>query len=97
MECTHCNTELIQTDSWGSRDYILHGDQSGKRGDIFKCPSAEGFETEELALAYLEESGESFESLGITSWEEVVCYSSTSYVSGGFYTDGNNLKEGYPC
>lgn len=46
MECTHCNAELEQTDSWGNRAYISYGDQSGKRGDIFRCPSAEGFETQ---------------------------------------------------
>jgi len=96
LECVYCEAELVYEDSYGSLA-ALRG-ESKLTGDIYRCPNHEGFEEEEVALSYLRESGETFESLGITGWEEIYCDSCTHYVSGSFYTDSNgNLQEGYPC
>jgi len=98
MECPYCNAELEQTDSWGNSDYILRGDRNGKKGDIFKCPNHEGFDSETEAKDFLKLNEETFEDLGVESLEEVTCHSSVHHVSGSFYTDRQeNLHNGYPC
>lgn len=82
--------------SFGNKAYIIYGDQSGKVGDIFECPHFDGFEETSEAKSYLNDKGESLESLGITSYEEVICENG----QGGrhYYTDlSGNLNEGYPC
>lgn len=97
MNCIYCEAELTLEDSWGNKEYIIYGTVS-KSGDIYICPNHEGFETEKEALEYIDNMGESLESLEIDSWEDIVCDSSCHVVSGSFYTDRNNrLYEGYPC
>lgn len=95
MECPYCNAELIHKDTWG----YLASHQSGEvLGQIYICPNADGFETQEETNDYLETTEESLEDLGLVTWEELVCESANHHVSGSFYTDKNdNLKEGYPC
>lgn len=93
MDCIYCGAELEWHDSYGNKDYILHGDARGKGGDIFKCPNHEGFETEQEALAYAKENN-----LDYDDWTEIVCDSACHSASGSFYTDiQGNLHEGYPC
>ena len=97
MECPNCGCELHFSSSFGNRDYIVYGDQSGKVGEIFECPNHDGFEDDpNEAQKYLEKRGETLESLGLTSIEEVVCENG----QGGrhYYTDKSGyLHEGYPC
>lgn len=102
MECTYCGSELEYEDSYGNRDYICHGDSNGKRGDIYRCPNHEGFQTKDEVLTYLKIDDSELETYlkeqGFEEWQEVPCDSSTHNVSGSFYTDCNgNLYEGYPC
>jgi hypothetical protein len=93
MECTYCEVELEQKDSYGNHEYICHGDINGKSGDIFRCPNHEGFENKELAIEYAEANN-----IEYNDWEEIVCDSACHSVSGSFYTDRQgNLYEGYPC
>jgi len=90
MNCPYCNGELEHTDSYGNSDYILRGKQSGKSGDIYKCPNFEGFVDLALALEYKEKDGLT------EDLEEVVCGSAVH--NGNFYTDrSGNLHDGYPC
>ena len=95
MECPFCNAEMSDCGAWG----YLAAHQSGEvLGHTFKCPNAEGFESDEEAKAYLLKEGETLESLGLGSLEELTCPSSMHHVSGSFYTDKQeNLHEGYPC
>ena len=93
MECPYCDSELIYNCQWGQ----LASHQSGEVfGHIYICPKAEGFETEEEAMEYLNKNSEVIDSS--LNWEEIVCDSSSHHVSGSFYTDqSGDLKEGYPC
>lgn len=93
MECTYCGAELEQEDSYGNHEYICHGDESGKSGDIFRCPNHEGFEDEQSAIEYAKTNG-----IEYNNWKEICCGSSCHRVSGSFYTDRQgDLFEGYPC
>lgn len=91
MECTYCEAELNQEDTWwlgipGKGEY---------QGEILRCPNHEGFESEEEAREY--DDGTSEDGY-IEDWEEIVCDSATHHVSGSFYTDKQGgLHEGYPC
>lgn len=95
MNCPYCNSELIDQGPYG----YLASHQSGEiLGYTYKCPNHEGFTEEEEAMTYLSETEETLESLGLTNWEEISCWSSTHHVSGSFYTDKrNSLHNGYPC
>lgn len=95
MECPFCNAQLYDCGAWG----YLASHQSGEvLGHTFKCPNAEGFESEDEANDYLCQTGETLEGLGLSGWEELTCPSSMHHVSGSFYTDKQeNLHEGYPC
>jgi hypothetical protein len=95
MNCTFCGSEMDYNGPYGR--FAAH--QDGKKiGDIYKCPNAEGFQSEDEALEYLQSSGQTLEENGWASWEEIVCWSSVHHVSGSFYTDeGGDLHEGYPC
>lgn len=103
MECIYCGAELDWHDSYGNKDYIIYGDRSGKRGDIYICPNHEGFDSVEEVMDYLNINDESelnnyLSENELDSWEDIVCQSETHSVSGSFYTDINdNLHEGYPC
>lgn len=103
MECIYCGSELEQYDSYGNRDYVCHGDQNGKRGDIYKCPNNEGFEHINSAMEHIDAKDifdleEYLKSNCLETWEDIVCDSSCHNVSGSFYTDNQeNLHEGYPC
>lgn len=101
MECPYCNAELRGNGSYGSGNMAAqekYGYGWEKTGELFICPNAESFDTEEEATTYLEEINETLENLGLDSWEELTCDSNTHHVSGSFYTDSyDNLKEGYPC
>lgn len=101
MECTYCNAELMYNGPYGKGNMAAqekYGYGWQKTGYIFTCSNADGFDTEEESKEYLKEINETLESLGINSWEELVCDSNCHNVSGSFYTDSNdNLKEGYPC
>jgi hypothetical protein len=108
MECIYCGHELIWCDSYG-RGYresyygtaangIHYPSTYEHIGDIYKCKNHEGFSTEEEVIQYLTDNNLSFDDLGVSCWEEVVCDSAYHRVSGSFYTDEyDNLKEGYPC
>jgi hypothetical protein len=93
MECPECGATLEIGSDYG----YLGSHQSGEvLGHTYKCINSDGFETEEEALAFMEKYDETFESLGVTSWEEVVCYSSE--FGGRYYTNKqDHLIEGYPC
>ena len=95
MECTYCGAELTHEDTYG----YLASHQSGEiLGQIYRCPNHDGFEDEESANEYLSEIGETIKTLGLESWDELTCDSSTHHVSGSFYTDKqDNLHQGYPC
>lgn len=103
FSCIYCGSTLDQEDSWGSLA-ALRGEES-LRGDILRCPSHEGFDTEEEAKGYWEDNikdvhsdWEGFEKgWNPSRWEEVCCESSSHNVSGSFYTDRDELYEGYPC
>lgn len=103
MECLYCGAELEWYDSYGDKDYVIYGDSNGKRGDIYKCPHAKGFDTIEevmkyLNLTYVCQLNDYLRENELDSWEDVVCESETHSVCGSFYTDTNeNLYEGYPC
>lgn len=96
MECPNCGTELRFLSSFGNGAYIIYGDQSGKVGDIYECPSSDGFEDDELASSYLENIGESLDSLGVDSLGEVSCENAQG--NRHYYTDqSGSLREGHPC
>lgn len=102
MECPYCGAELEWEDSYGNSDYIIHGDESGKAGDIYRCPNHEGFKDAEAVLEYIDGNDDDLEEYCkdccLKGWEEVTCDSSMHGVSGSFYTDRqDNLYEGYPC
>lgn len=93
MECPYCDAELTDLSAYG---YLgLH--QSGEiLGYIYKCPNSDFFENVKDAFDYLKNTGETLNSLGVTSIEEVSCGSFA--FSGNFYTDKQgDLHEGYPC
>jgi hypothetical protein len=82
-ECPYCGAELERTDSYFRNGEVL--------GDIFKCPNAEGFPSQEEALHY-DPTADPEE------WEHVCCHSGTHSVCGSFYTDVHGrLNTGYPC
>ena len=100
MECTYCESELTYEGPYGKGNLAAqekYGYGWEKHGDIYRCPNSDGFNSKEEADAYLKEIGETLNSLGLESWEELVCDSATHNVSGSFYTNNDNLKEGYPC
>lgn len=113
MECPFCGAELIWDDSYGTREYIIYGDENYKSGDIYRCPNHEGFEKIEDAIQYIldyyEEPNANFErskilrdeyfkEFGINDLIEVCCESNCSCVSGSFYTNkSDELIMGYPC
>lgn len=95
MNCPYCGAELDYHDYYGNKDFIIYG-IGKKSGDIYKCPNYERFSDLDEAQEYLDKTGQTLESIGVTSLEEVVC---DSYMfNGNFYTDQrDNLYEGYPC
>lgn len=94
MTCIYCNSDLENKGPWG----YLAAHQSGEvLGHTFTCPNHEGFEDEESASNYLFSTQQTMDDLGYSSWEEVVCDSAMHHVSGSFYTENGDLKEGYPC
>lgn len=95
MECPYCNADLIHHDSFGSRDYINGNDRNGKRGDIYKCPSGEGFNSEEECLEYLKSNNLSI--VDYSDWTEVVCENQHGNSYYYTYANSDDLKEGYPC
>lgn len=96
MECPNCERKLNHSDSYGSVDYIVRGDQNGKAGDIYECANSDGFEDLEAAQNYLEHIGETLESMGLESLEELKCENAQG--NRHYYTDrSGNLHEGYPC
>ncbi|WP_312286688.1 hypothetical protein [Terrisporobacter sp.] len=103
MECMYCGAELDWYDSYGNKDYIIYGNMNGKRGDIYKCPNHEGFNSVEEVMEYLNmnyicELNDYLTKNELDGWEDVVCESGMHSVSGSFYTDINDdLHEGYPC
>ena len=113
MECPYCGAELELEDSYGTKEYIIYGDEKYKSGDIYRCPNAEGFDKIEDAIQYiLNYYGESnadferskilrdkyFEEFGINDLTEVCCESNCSNVCGSFYTTkSDELIMGYPC
>lgn len=102
MECPYCGAEFEWEDSYGTKDYIIYGDERGKTGDIYRCPNHEGFKNLEEVLEYIDGNEDSLEEYcndhGISTWDEVTCDSGCHHVSGCFYTDRQgNLHEGYPC
>ena len=103
MECIYCGAELEWYDSYGNKDYIIYGDMNGKRGDIYKCPNHEGFESCQDVMEYIDvnEIHELEDYLSVNcleTWGEIVCDSACHCVSGSFYIDIQcNLHEGYPC
>ena len=97
MNCPYCNAELMHEDSFGTLDFINGRDRNGKRGDIYKCPNSNGFESEYDCKYYLKEIDETLESLGYESYEDVIC--ENQHGNGFYYTYENSdfLREGYPC
>lgn len=97
MECPYCSAEMMYNGSYGRGNMAAqekYGYGWEKTGDIYTCPNADGFETEEEANEYVELIGE----FSDQNEEEICCDSAMHNVSGSFYTDSNdNLKEGYPC
>lgn len=102
MECPYCGAELNCEDSYGTKEFIIYGNENYKNGDIYRCLNHNGFETEEDVMNYLEmdkqELDDFLKDADFESWEDVACESSCHSVSGSFYTDRqDNLYEGYPC
>ncbi len=85
--CPHCDSPLETKSAYGRK-----GEPA--TGIIYKCPNAEGFETEEEAREYetLFNGGPS------EDWQDIACDSANSHVIGSFYTDKHGaMHEGYPC
>jgi hypothetical protein len=82
--CPYCGALLVYEDTWFYQRKL--------RGYIYRCPNHEGFESEEDLKAYEQETG-----LKHSEEEPLTCASSMFHVSGSFYTDGDSLREGYPC
>ena len=90
MECPYCGAELDYEDSYGNRDYIIHGDTNGKVGNIYRCPNFEGFEHTLDAIEYAGYNG-------IVDYPANIVCESVEF-NGFFHTDQcDNLYEGYPC
>lgn len=95
MKCPYCDSALTYEEEYG---YLAPHQTGEVLGYIYKCPNSEGFDSEKEANEYLDLIGETLETMGIESWEELTCYSSEFHVCGSFYTDKHGeLHEGYPC
>ena len=95
MECPYCDSLLEYESEYG---YLAPHQTGEVLGYIYKCPKSEGFDSEEEANEYLNHIGETIESIGVESWEELTCHSSVFHVCGSFYTDKYGaLHECYPC
>ena len=93
MECPYCGSELEWEDSYGTKEYIIYGDENYKSGDIYSCPNHYGFNNKEDAIEYALKSDIIYD-----DWQDIVCDSNMHNVSGSFYTDKQgDLHEGYPC
>ena len=93
--CPYCDAGLTYDCEYG---YLGSNQKYDIEGYIYKCPNSEGFNSEEEANEYLNHIGETIESIGVESWEELTCHSSVFHVCGSFYTDKyGELHEGYPC
>jgi hypothetical protein len=97
MKCPYCESEMVHEDSFGTLDYINGRNRDGKRGDIFYCPNRNGFENEETLTVYLNTIGESIESIGVDSWEEIECLNERGNGFYYCYVGEDILREGYPC
>lgn len=107
MECPYCNAELEYEDYYGYYQHAKHHYEHPqswieKEGEIFRCSNHEGFKSLGDVLEYIDGNEDDLElylkDYGLTSWEDVVCESSTHHVSGSFYTDkSGELHDGYPC
>ena len=95
MKCPYCDSALTYEEEYG---YLAPHQTGEVLGYIYKCPNSEGFDSEKEANEYLDLIGETLETMGVESWEELTCYSSVFHVCGSFYTDKyGELHEGYPC
>lgn len=97
MNCPYCGEELIQEDSFGILEYIRGNDKNGKRGDIYFCPNREGFTDKESADEYLKSIDETYESIGITDFDELKCENSKGNGFYYCYVNSDEIREGYPC
>ena len=95
MKCPICNGDLTYEGPYG----YLASHQSGEiLGYTYTCMNANGFNSEQEATTFLNDTNRTIEDLGVTSLDEITCDSSMHSVSGSFYTDkNNNLHNGYPC
>jgi len=92
MGCPYCEAELDSIDVYG---YLARHQSGEVLGEIYKCPNHDGFKDEQQAERYLNEISETLESLGVKSWEEVIC--ENSFGNGFYYTNkSGDLLEGYP-
>ncbi len=95
MDCPDCQHPLHGNGPWG---YLARHQSGEVLGDTFICPNAEGFDSEEQALQFLEDTNRTMEDLGVTEWVEITCDSAMHSVSGSYYTDKQgNIHPGYPC
>lgn len=106
MECPYCGSELVYEDYYytGRPGGYVNGSSPNPigyysepsnykvLGEIYRCPNSEGFEDEQEAIEYAKNNGIEF-----ADPSEIVCDSNCHRVSGSFYTENNELKEGYPC
>lgn len=107
MECPYCGSELKYDGEYytGIPGRYVNGSAPSPigyysepssnykvLGEIYKCPNSEGFQDEDEAIEYAKNNGIEF-----TDPSEIVCDSNSHRVSGSFYTENNELKEGYPC
>lgn len=100
-ECPYCSAELIYDCSYGQGNLAAqekYGYGWNKKGDIYRCPNAEGFDDCETAVNYYIETYDEHPSKEFEDWTGVCCETNCLPVSGSFYTDeSGELWEGYPC
>jgi len=107
MICPYCNSELKFEDTYyrGKPGGYVNGGEPypigyyskpssnyKELGDIYHCPNSDGFEDVEEAIEYAKNND-----IEYTEPSEIICESSCHRVSGSFYTENDELKEGYPC